>query len=187
MKRGDIVRKVTKVEVGEVLYSGISSEGEAKQFMLGDGFKKFYPGAGVPLFEFLDGKVIAKSEFAHYQDYKVSWVHEGEASLQSINEPQAYIMADPKDTNFFVVKESVSDFQSQVANMSDEELAASVASLRNERLVVELPAEKKVKVAKGRAPKGEIVDEQTAQLLKLLSTMSEDEQKALKAKLGITI
>ena len=108
---------------------------------------------------------------------KVQWVIENEVSIHCDDDIKAYTIIDLNDPTYkiTVTQEAAPSFQSQVANLTDEELHAQIESLRNGRVAL-APEPKK------RATK---VSKEDDELMKMLALLSPEEQANLTKKLGL--
>ncbi len=113
------------------------------------------------------------------EDYKVNWVIDDEAALCMLNDHNAHKIIKVDDPDFTVTIDSAPSFQSQVETMTDEELRASVESLRGGRAPIVAPAKTKTKT------KVVTQSPEDAELEKLLATMSPQEIADMKVKLGL--
>ena len=109
----------------------------------------------------------------------VSWIVGAELAIQHNDNKSAYSTEKliDKDCTITILQESAVDFQSQVASMTDDELKASIESLRLGRVAIQKKSKKEPTQIK--------LSEEEKQLTNLLSTLSVDETLELKKKLGI--
>jgi hypothetical protein len=109
---------------------------------------------------------------------EVMWVIDNTASIQLPG--MMFHMADLTDVEapWIVVRESVPSYQSSVADMSDDQLKASIEALRSQRIVDTTP---KVKVRKERAT---AVDKSDPMAVALASMAPEAKAELMK-KLGM--
>ena len=116
----------------------------------------------------------------HTVEGQVMWAVEDQASVQDKENKSAYLVFDPRDSDYkvTVLIDSSPSFQSQVASLSDEELKAAVDAMRGNRI----QGAPEPKVKKASAPK---LNKEELELLTLMNALSPEEQLALKGKLGI--
>ena len=170
MKKGDIIGRTYKIEEGENLATGFESEVSASDWV------KHNKERGVPKLQSNgEWNVVASTSYFKEQRAKVQWVVGDEASVNMGND--AYKILDLKVAlDWKVVEEAPPSFQSNVAQMTDEQLRESIEALRNKRVGLPKPRAYKVK-----AP---VVDKSDP-IAQALAKLSPTEKLALKRKLGL--
>ncbi len=117
------------------------------------------------------------NEMKSHIEGTVQWVIDGTASIQLPN--YTFYMANLKEEpDWVVLHESAPSYQSSVADMTNEQLKASIEALRNQRVVNTTP---KVKVRKQRT---DVVDKNDPMAV-ALAGMAPEEKAALMKKLGM--
>ena len=176
MKKGDILGNKKVFAVGDVLYRGFKEETIAHAFMQ-HSFKDFYASEIVPPYTIVEDQIQTLVAFEVIEKFKVNWVIGEEAAVQSLSDSKSNFIIAVDDPEYFILQESAPSFQSQVANMTDEQLRASIDELRQKRIVIEPKKEKKLKVEK--------TSQEENALIGLMGQLNEEEQKKLLAKLGM--
>ena len=173
MKLGDIVSREVVWEVGYVLLRNASSRESAGAFM-----KAEYPTLPYEVVQDEDNPnalcVKLISIHVYTEQAKVKWVVEDEAALV-LGNGDYKIIEISKEPEWKVTYESAPSYQSSVAQMSEEELRASIDALRAGRL----PVARKERVAREPA-----VDKNDPVAVALAS-MSPEKKQALMKKLGM--
>lgn len=177
MKKDDIIAKETTLPIGTPVLLNVSSNEQAKSFMEND-FLQEYGVLPTYKIDLVDSQqcVVLTSPVIRKEIATVMWVIDNEASIKGKDGSYRIINLD-EDKDWIVIQESVPSYQSSVADMSEEQLRASIDALREQRSV--LPTTKKT-----RTPK-EVVDKNDPVAL-ALAGMSEDKKAELMKKLGMT-
>lgn len=139
MKKGDIIEKETVHEVGEQIASNCDSPQSAEDFMKHE-FLSHYKTESVPAYEIIQGtekgfEIIAKSTFITKSRARVNWVIDDEAAITSLDGTASHFIVSISKDRWRVIQEAQPSYQSQVASFSDEELRASLDSLRLKRII----------------------------------------------------
>ena len=134
MKKGDVVQKEFISPQGNVLCRNFNSQEDANNYgkSLSDAFKIVPDDLNV-------GKFMVVSLSTQYakKEGVIHWVIGKEASI--VFDDHSYVIVNTDDIEsgeWKVIREAAPSFQSQLADMSDEELKASIESLRNSRMSI---------------------------------------------------
>lgn len=148
MKKGDIIAKDVIVEQGTVLASNYDDEETAQSYLR----KERLNATVVPDPEH-PGKflVVAKNTQSNAVKAHVMWVEDGTASIEYLVSLGSYSLINlEEEPEWKVIQESAPSYQSSVASMSEEELRASIESLRSQR--ASMPTGAKSKARKVSVP-----------------------------------
>jgi hypothetical protein len=174
MKKGDSIRKTIVEKAGSTLASGFNSEEEAARFDL----SKHYSFISPPMTYCQanpNGKGLLlcnKFDWEHYQDYIVNWVVGDEAGVTEVDGMGSAVIN--INDGYKVVKEAVPTYQSAVAQMTDEELRASIESLRTRRTIV-----------KTRTPRKKVVQEPVDPIMAQINKLPEADRMEVLKKMGL--
>ncbi len=142
MKKGDIVAREVRHPIGETPGHNFSTEGEVRYFMENEWGRRFsrVPRYKVEADPLNKGKLcpVLEEEVVEYEEATVNWVIEKEVALQLKNGMCRIVNLDEEPWR--VIWESAPSYQSTVAQMSDEELRASIDALRRLRASTPKPA-----------------------------------------------
>ena len=127
------------------------------------------------------GDIIARDnivvDIKVHQEYKVNWVVGNEAGVTVNGDPSLHnIIKLDDEPQWQVIFSAAPTYQSTVANMSEDELRASIDGLRVARVNAPAPFKKP-------STKRAVVKETAME--KMLKSMSPEKRKALEAKLGL--
>jgi len=172
MKKGDIVAREIFFEQGEILATNFKSSQIAEEWR-----KNHAPHAEVQHVindagDYYD--VITREVHRQTEEAEVQWVVDKDVALK-FKDGSFKIIEIDKDPEWKVIKEAVPTYQSSVAQMSDEQLRASIDQLRQSRIT--LPKAPRVR---GK-PK-----EKSDPILTVLSKMDPTKKRELMKKLGMT-
>jgi hypothetical protein len=176
MKKDDVVERTIVLSSGASVLHNVSSPENAKRFME----IEFLPQFGViPPYEIKLNEetsqmdLIILCDVERKEQAKVNWVIDNEAALQFKDGTCLIINIEEKE--WIVIQESVPSYQSSVADMSDEQLRASIEALRSQRAT--LPTKTKTRV-----PKEVVSSDPMAQAL---ANMSPEKKLELMKKMGM--
>jgi len=177
MKKGDIIAREIRHPVGEVLGYNFSTEMKVKDFMETEMVKRFsrVPKYRVGLDPINEGKLspVLEEEVVEYEEATVNWVVEKEVAIQ-LKDGTARIINLDEEPEWRVIWESAPSYQSTVAQMSDEELRASIDALRRMRASAPKP---------GVRARGQGVSRDPIEIA--LSKMPPEKKMELMKKLGM--
>ena len=134
MKKGDIVQKEYISPQGNVLCRNFNSQEDARLYG-----KTLADACTVIPDDLNTGKFMLLSQSTQYakKEGVIHWVIGKEASI--VFDDHSYVIVDTEafeTGEWKVIREAAPSFQSQLADMSDEELKASIDSLRNSRMSI---------------------------------------------------
>ena len=121
--------------------------------------------------------VIADEDTYIISEAKVNWVVDQEVGITYTDSGGSAIIDLTEETDWVVIKSAAPTYQSDVEHMSDEDLRASIDTLRGQR-VARPPSAR----AKKKEP---AMSAQDKALLKLLENKTPEEKLDLKRKLGM--
>jgi len=186
MKKGDGIQKRQEIKQGKSLLLGFESSAKAEQGMKTIGkYYKLPEWVKLECIADVDnpGKIaVCAGEDTYITiDATVNWIVEDEVGITYKSNGGAAIINLKDEPGWVVIDSATPQYQSGVEHMSDEDLRASIDSLRSAR--VTQPA--RVRTTRTKTPREPAMSAHDKKLSTVLSKMSPEAMLALQKKLGL--
>lgn len=184
INKGDVIQKRKEIQAGSSLMHGYSSIEKAEEAA-----KSIHQHYNLPLDVLVSTApddlnsglfaVIATVNTYVTIEAKVNWVVENEIGVTYADSGSCDILDMKEEEGWIVIQKAKPQYQSGVEHMSDEELRASIESLRGARIARPVQARHKA------VEKKVAMSAQDKNIMNMLGQMSDDERAELMKKAGL--